>query len=749
MKNYVLIIALLFSLTSVGQEEKPNLSIKKAKGEINLDGVLDEHDWNDAEIAKDFYQQFPYDTSLAQTKTEVRITYDENFIYVGAICFDELDGKYVIQSLKRDFSYPISDAFAVFLDPFGDQTNGFSFAVNPMGVQREGLLQNGGSRGVTTAWDNKWFSKVTRDQNKWIVEMAIPFKTIRYNEGIPIWGINFSRNDLKRNENSAWSPVPRNFNIATMAFSGKLNWDEAPKKAGVNLSIIPYGITGYSADFDNDTSNFNLNGGLDAKVAVTSSLNLDITINPDFSQVEVDAQQTNLTRFNLFYPEKRQFFIENSDLFGQFGFSKIRPFFSRQIGLNQGRAVPIIGGLRLSGKINENWRIGLMNIQTAKSQLLELSDSNMIDTLTLNPDNFTVAAAQRKVFKRSFIGAIIVNKQSFQTENVPQNNYNRIVGLDYNLASADNKWMGKIFYHHSFYNNQEKRSGAHASWLMYNTQKWNIHWNHEYVGENYNAEVGFVQRSNRTYWRLEPSVERKFYPKRGPINNHGPKLYINFFADSSFRTSDLLIMPHYKIKFQNTSVFEMHYHEMFTRLLYATDVTFSGNNPIPSGIYRYRNAMMKYSSDRRKRVNGNIKIHYGKHYIGKRFAFEGALAYRQQPWGILSMKFSLNEIRMPEQYQNATIFLIGPKLELSFTKNLFWSTFVQFNSQEQNFNINSRLQWRFRPMSDIYLVYTDNYNALTSFKHNEYYTQMNTNIDLRKGKRNRAIVFKFVYWLSI
>ncbi|MBT6439737.1 MAG: carbohydrate binding family 9 domain-containing protein, partial [Flavobacteriales bacterium] len=308
MKNYVLIIALLFSLTSVGQEEKPNLSIKKAKGEINLDGVLDEHDWNDAEIAKDFYQQFPYDTSLAQTKTEVRITYDENFIYVGAICFDELDGKYVIQSLKRDFSYPISDAFAVFLDPFGDQTNGFSFAVNPMGVQREGLLQNGGSRGVTTAWDNKWFSKVTRDQNKWIVEMAIPFKTIRYNEGIPIWGINFSRNDLKRNENSAWSPVPRNFNIATMAFSGKLNWDEAPKKAGVNLSIIPYGITGYSADFDNDTSNFNLNGGLDAKVAVTSSLNLDITINPDFSQVEVDAQQTNLTRFNLFYPEKRQFF---------------------------------------------------------------------------------------------------------------------------------------------------------------------------------------------------------------------------------------------------------------------------------------------------------------------------------------------------------------------------------------------------------------------------------------------------------
>ncbi|MBL4623629.1 MAG: carbohydrate binding family 9 domain-containing protein [Flavobacteriales bacterium] len=740
MRIFCILTVVFSSLMSFCQKQKPSINIQKAKGIIELDGVLNEQDWQNAEIAAEFYQQFPYDTSYSKTKTEVKITYDDNFIYVGAICFDELEGDFVIQSLKRDFSYPISDAFAIFLDPFGDQTNGFSFAVNPLGVQREGLLQGGGNRGVTTSWDNKWFSKVTLKNGKWIVEMAIPFKTIRYSAGALVWGINFSRNDLKQNENSSWAAVPRNFNIATMAFTGDLIWDTPPKKAGLNVSIIPYGIVGYSADYENDTANSKLNAGLDAKIAITSSLNLDITINPDFSQVEVDAQQTNLTRFSLFYPEKRQFFIENSDLFGQFGFSKIRPFFSRRIGLNSGQAVPIIGGLRLSGKVNENWRVGLMNMQTAKKTFV--TDG---DTLLVEPENYTVAAVQRKIFKRSNIGAIFVNKQIFNTENINASNFNRIIGLDYNLASANNKWLGKIFYHHSLYPNQQNYSGANASWLMYNTQKWNIHWNHEYVGRNYNAAVGFVQRYNRTYWRLEPSIEYKIYPKSGPINNHSPNLYFNLYADSAFVPTDMLIMPHYKIKFQNTSVLEIHYHELLTRLLYDTDVTFSSNIPIPKGTYHYRNAMIKYKSDARKAINGKAKIIYGSYYIGNKFTLSGGLGFRKQPWGILSFNFSFDDIRMPEPYQNATILLIGPKLELSFTKTLFWSTFVQYNSQAENFNVNSRLQWRFRPMSDLYIVYTDNYYTLTTTEYDPYFTRLSPQFD---GKRDRAIVIKFVYWLS-
>ena len=445
--RYLLLLFFLLNLAfvAVAQNNKPKpfLIIKKANGKIIIDGELNEPDWSrelGTNVAKKFFQNQPYDTSYAETKTEVRVTYDNDFLYIGAICFDSIPGDYIIQSLKRDFSYPVSDAFAVYIAPFNDKVNGFSFAVNPLGVQREGLISGGGPFGVTTSWDNKWRSKVVRYDNKWIVEMAIPFKTLRYKEGVNIWGINFSRNNLKRNENSSWSPVPRNFNIASLAYTGDLIFDEPPKKAGANISLIPYAIGGINRDYlaDNIT-HANVNTGLDAKIAVTSSLNLDITINPDYSQVEVDRQIINLTRFSLFFPEKRQFFIENSDLFSEFGFRQIRPFFSRNIGLFEGQIVPIIAGARISGNINKDWRIGLMNMQTARDT-----------TLGLNPQNYTVAAFQRMLFGRSNIAGIFVNRQGLTDTEINYTDYNRILGLDFNLRSNNNQWLGKAFYHHSF-----------------------------------------------------------------------------------------------------------------------------------------------------------------------------------------------------------------------------------------------------------------------------------------------------------
>ena len=197
---YIILIAVLLGAgLSIAQTRKdpPSLTIIMAQGSIVVDGILNEPDWAKAEIAGDFFQNFPYDTSFAITKTEVVVTYDNENIYIGARCYDDLPGDYVIQSLKRDFSYPVSDAFAVFIDPFNDKVNGFSFAVNPYGVQREGLLAGGGFFGVTTSWDNKWFSAVKRNDSMWVVEMAIPFKTIRYKEGTRTWGINFSGQTLQ------------------------------------------------------------------------------------------------------------------------------------------------------------------------------------------------------------------------------------------------------------------------------------------------------------------------------------------------------------------------------------------------------------------------------------------------------------------------------------------------------------------------------------------------------------------------
>lgn len=730
-----ILLNIAFAAIAQNTRPKPSLVIKKATGKITIDGKLNEPDWQTAEVAKDFFQNYPYDTSFAETKTEVRLTYNDKFLYIGAICYDELPGDYVIQSLKRDFSQSVNDNFAVFIDPFGDQTNGFSFAVSPVGAEGEGLIENGGSLGVSAAWDNRWFVKVTNYHDKWIVEMAIPFKTLRYKENIDVWRINFARNELKRNENSSWAPVPRNFNIASLAFTGNLIWDKPPKKAGLNISLIPY-VTGNSyKDFlaGKPVKN-SANAGLDAKVAVTSSLNLDITINSDFSQVEVDRQITNITRFNLFYPEKRTFFLENSDLFAAFGFQQIRPFYSRRIGFSGSEfmveQVPILAGTRLSGNINKNWRIGVMSLQTGA-----------ISKLNLKSQNYSVAAVQRQVFERSNISAIFVNRQAFNDYNIDNADYNRIIGLDYNLASANDKWKGKFFYHRALTPQKLKNKDASASWLFYNSINVFAMWNHEYAGKNYIADVGFVPRNTtynpnsgkyvrQTYWRFEPIFYYKFYPQSDLVNNHGPGIYTNIYLDKNRNATDYFIMPNYRINFQNTSVIQFHYHEVFTKLFYDTDVTFSGKETlIPAGNYYYKSGLIKYDSDKRKKIYGSAAINYGSYYNGFKYTYRTEINFRKQPWGIFSLSYSQDEIRLPEAYQNGYLTLIGSKIELSFTKNLYFTTFIQYNTKVNNININSRFQWRFNPVSDIYIVYTDNY-------------------DTNLGKKNRALVVKLIYWFT-
>jgi hypothetical protein len=707
------------------------MRIKKAQDEIRLDGVLNEQDWLLADVARDFQQTFPYDSSLAQTRTEVMLTYDDKSLYVGAICHDPVQGNFIIESLKRDFSFPVSDAFAIFIDPFDDGANGFNFSVNPLGVQREGTLENGGGYGVTTAWDNRWFSEVKIEEGKWIVEMRIPFKSIRYRSDISEWGINFARNDLKQNESSTWSWVQRGQNVANLAYTGKLIWDAPPKKAGANVSLIPYGIVGVNHDYEVEKkTKVPWNLGLDAKIAVTSSLNLDLTIRPDFSQVEVDRQVTNLSRFSLFFPEQRQFFIENNDLFARFGFTKIRPFFSRRIGLSNGKVVPILGGFRLSGKVNQNWRIGLMSMQT-EGGVPEGSNS----------ENFVVAAVQRRVFKRSNIGMIFVNKQAFDLYKPLWSDYNRLVGLDFDLNSANGKWQGKAFYHHSFSPGDKAFVGANATWLMYNSANVTVHWNHEYVNKNYNAEVGFVPRlarlnpetrqtENHSYWRLEPQVEHRFYPKNGKVvNYHAPSVYYDGYFDENFGETDRQIQFAYKIKFANTSYLEFNYNEWFTRLFYNTDVTFTDQAFISKGGYDYRTGRVYYKTDARKRLNGSSSVEYGSYFSGQKISSNLTLNYRAQPWGIFSVVYDQNQIWLANG-QKASLHLIGPKFEFSFTRSVFLTTFFQYNTQQDNFNINARFQWRFRPMSDVYLVYTDNYDQTLSVK-------------------NRAVVLKLIWWITL
>jgi hypothetical protein len=379
----------MFSGFVFAQKKNANYKyhIRRAASPIKIDGLLDEADWLSADTAGKFFMVLPMDTSFAKVRTVVRMAYDNDNFYISAVCYTPTAG-YMVESLKRDFNFGKNDNFIFFMDPFDARTDGFSFGANAAGAQWDGTMYEGGK--VDLSWDNKWFSSVKNYSDKWVFEAAIPFKSIRYKKGIKEWGMNFSRNDLVTTEKSSWAPVPRQFPTASLAYTGTIIWDEAPPVATHNISIIPYALGGITKDFENKKDAvYRKEIGGDVKVGLTSSLNLDMTVNPDFSQVDVDQQVINLNRYELFFPEKRQFFLENGDLFANFGYADIRPFFSRRVGLN----APIRAGARLTGKIDKDWRIGVMDIQTGQSS----SDN-------LPGQNFGIVTLQRRVFSRSNIG---------------------------------------------------------------------------------------------------------------------------------------------------------------------------------------------------------------------------------------------------------------------------------------------------------------------------------------------------------
>ncbi|WP_277479440.1 DUF5916 domain-containing protein [Catalinimonas alkaloidigena] len=719
----LLVNLLLLSIPLFGQKKNADyrLQLKKSNTAIIVDGSINDVGWEQAQVAKDFHMILPMDTSLAKVKTEVRMTYDDNFLYLIAVCYHSEPGPYIVESLRRDFSFGKNDNFLLFMDPFDDQTNGFSFGANAAGAQWDGLMYDGGS--VDLSWDNKWTSEVKNYEDRWVFEAAIPFKTIRYKKGITEWGINFSRLDLKAGEKSSWTPVPRQFPSASLAYTGTLVWDQPPPTVGGNVSIIPYALGGVSRDFNNDLdTDYRGEVGVDAKVAITSSLNLDLTVNPDFSQVEVDQQVTNLDRFELFFPERRQFFLENGDLFANFGYQNIRPFFSRRIGLG----VPIRFGARLSGKVNKNWRIGVMNMQTGK-----------VEETGLPAQNFAVAAVQRRVFARSNIGLIVVDKESlnYTPSDDPQmpeySQYNRNIGLEYNLASSNNLWTGKALYLRSFSPEERENNVVHAANLNYESRKLSLRWQHEYVGEGYTAEVGYVPRRN--YIKLNPEAEYRFFPDNSSVVSHGPTISSTYFFNHAFEQTDNESYLAYNVVFQNRSNMSAWVAHNYVQLLQAFDPTNSSGDTLATFSEHHWNAWgTEYESTPNSLFTYSFSTRYGGYFAdGKRLNLTTEMGYRFQPYVSISLRASYNNILLPEPWNRNEFWLLGPRLDVTMTNKLFFTAFMQYNQQLDNINLNTRLQWRYQPASDLFIVYTDNYFPEPF------------------GVRNRALVLKFTYWWNV
>jgi hypothetical protein len=704
------------------------LHVHRTPSPIVIDGSAHEPAWRSAEVASDFWMVLPMDTGRAKVRTEVRMAYDDHHLYLSAICHHgDVPGPYMVESLRRDWSFGSNDNFIFFLDTFDDQTNGFTFGVNAEGAQWDGLLYEGGKANLS--WDNKWTSAVKKYEDRYELEIAIPFKSIRYKEGITRWGVNFSRLDLKTTEKSSWAPVPRQFPTAALALAGVLLWDEPPPSPGPNISLIPYALGGIARNYEANTpSTARHDIGIDGKVALGSALNLDLTVNPDFSQVDVDQQVTDLSRYELFFPEKRQFFLENGDQFTNFGYATIRPFFSRRIGLG---GVPIRFGARLSGKLNKDWRIGVMDMQTGAA-----------DDPGVPPQNFAVLALQRRVFSRSNIGIMLVDKESYsyQPARKPptRSSYNRNLGIEYNLASANNLWTGKLLYLKSFSSGKQGSGAVYAGHVQYNSRRWLINGQMEHVDPNYSAEVGYVPRNG--YRRGVAAIGYTFLPEGGRVLSHGPILNSSNFFDWPGKLSDYETTLGYTVTLRSLNVFTASAGADYVRLLRPFDPTNSGREKLDAGsAHRWKFWTTKFTSKPQSAFRyGFSSLHGGYYAGGTRLNLSGTMGYRFQPVVSLAGAVSYNDIRLRQPWGHTTFWLIGPRFDVTLTNTLYFTTFVQYNEQQKNLNVNTRVQWRYKPASDVFLVWTDNYMP--------DYLQPGQNVPGLLSVRNRALVLKWTYW---
>lgn len=736
MKNYILLTSLILTISQlVSAQTDRSIDIGPVGEKIHIDGVLDESIWSTADAADDFWQYFPSDSVKAEQQTEIQMAYDDDNLYIAITCHS-IGDNYTVPSLKRDYRAGGSDNITLLIDPFNDGINAYMFGINPKGVRREGLISGGGVTldGFSNSWDQKWTGEAKIHPNKWTAEIAIPFSILRFNAGNKTWRFSTYRFDMQANERSNWIRVPRNQWVFNLGYMGEMRFQEAPKEQGAVMTFIPYAISSVSKDYeDNTDADLDYNIGGDAKLSITSGLNLDLTVNPDFSQVEVDRQVTNLDRFEIFFPERRQFFLENADLFGAFGFRNINPFFSRRIGIAKdtttGNAIQntIYGGLRLSGKLNEDWRLGVLNMQTAKDEL------NGQPSL-----NFGVVALQRRIGARSNIGIIGVNRQSVQADETSTiDAYNRTIGIDYNLATADNRWTGKTFIHRSIAESPGDSPYAHGLRLSYNKRAYEFSWQHEYVGEGYDSQVGFVRRTD--YKRINPRTSLFFYPQESMFNRVELVGSMQQIWKPGYGSTDQIFRLRLNSSMLNNSRWDVNLVRQYVYLFDDFDPTGTDQKELSADTeYSYYFFEGGYNSDWSKNLTYRINPFIGQYFNGYRYGVRGEVKYRVQPWGQFTLNYGYNIFDMPHLDSHPQTFLLGPTIDLTFSKSLFLTTYIQYNSQIDNTNVNMRLQWRFAPVSDFYLVFADNYFSGDIQSEDRFLFNV----------RNRSLVAKVTYWLN-
>lgn len=701
MKKILLIALCFLSVIHHIQAQTKTIQFKSAT--IIIDGQLDESIWDKLPEYTGFYNYAPTDVGLAENQTSVKLFHNGEYLYVSLI-YNDTTPKTQVSSLKRDVPIGLSDGFAMVLDTQNQQQSAYYFSVNSYSTQIDGLVERiNEGYSFSTSWSTVWKAKAFINGKQKQYEIAIPLKALNFNANNAVFGVQFYVRDIKKNSWTILKNVKRNYRPFDLRFTEKMTVEALPNTSTSRFTITPSITANYQNDVVDDDTETTFKPSLDVQYNVTSSLRLDATINPDFSQIDIDQQVTNLTRFSIFFPERRNFFLENSDLFSNLGVDGVNPFYSRRIGANS----DIQFGLKLSGNVSPKTRIGVLDVQTDMEN-------------EIASENFGALVTEQQLSKNFTATGFFINRQ--QTDKFKfTNDYNRVAGINLNYKSDNNKWLGLANYGKSFNDGVSKDNNFYNAGVWFN--KRGLSWNASIknVGKNYITDVGFTPRLynydaindvvvREGYTQTTVGLEyQKFYEKSKTLNS---VRYLNYKNDTYFDEHGKLNQSSHflnsAIFFKNLSALYYVFKYDYVDLRYGFDPLGNGNSLTPDE-YRFGILKIGYNSANNQKFRYRFNVQKGNYYNGKRIAAGGYLNYQLLPFANLELTYNINEIDL-NLLGKETFHLTRFTGQIFFSNRLNWTTYVQYNTQRDNFNINSRLQWEYKPLSYVYLVVSDNYN---------------------------------------
>ncbi len=732
------VTALLFGSCAIwppngdaGQTDKTarsgrTLPAVRATGPIRIDGALDEADWARAPVARGFIQNDPREGERATEDTDVRVLYDANNLYVGVFAHDREPFNILTSELAKDFNRESGDDFEMILDTFHDERNGYMFATNAHGAKWDAQTINEG-REINENWDGLWDVKARITEAGWYAEIAIPFRTLRFSSADEqTWGINFQRRIRRRNEDSFWAPLPRIYDLQRVSLAGTLAGLQGVRP-GNDIRLKPY-VLGSAGESTATELGANGDVGLDVKYGVTSGLTWDFTVNTDFSQVEADEQQVNLTRFSLFFPEKRDFFLENSGIFqfgqgrpvqfgGGGGFTSGRQteailFFSRRIGLSEnGASVPIVGGTRLTGRAGA-YSVGVVNIQQRRSE-------------TSPASNFTALRLRRNVLANSDLGVIALNKDA------PGGRHNRVAGADANFRFFENLDLNvaiaRAFSPAAAIPGRGSESMGNAG-VHYRDRRWELQATYFRIGERFNDEMGFVPRTGIA--KFDSTYGARFRPARASkwLRELFPHLGV---TNVSWLTGDLqsrLIGAHLSINLQDGSGGEVGVDPTTENLIVPFMINRRRRISIPTGRYEFNDWHATWRTNVSAPVSLNARVDVGDFYDGDKQSYGMGAAVRLRGRLNASINESRNQIRL--RGGEYTTDLITARVEYGFSTIAFANALLQYNTDAREWSSNLRFNLIHHRLSDFFLVFNERRDSITG------------------GLLDRALVAKMTYMVA-